>query len=58
MESHPNPNPPDPRDKDGNGAPETPLDEPQPPRVQDPPPQPAQKGPYTVGMLTRHNTEG
>jgi hypothetical protein len=48
MESHPNPDPPDPRDRDGNGAPETPLDEPQPPRVQDPPPQPAQKGPYTV----------
>ena len=51
MESHPNPDPPDPRDRDGNDAPETPLDEPRPPRVQDPPPQPTQKGPYTVGAL-------
>ena len=39
---------PDPRDKDPDEAPETPLDEPRPPRVQDPPPQPDQKGPYTV----------
>ena len=34
-------------DKDDD-APETPLDEPRPPRVQDPPPQPDQKGPYVV----------
>jgi hypothetical protein len=44
----PDPNTPDPRDKDADEAPETPLDEPRPPRVQDPPPQPEQKGPYTV----------
>ena len=29
-------------------SPETPLDEPRPPRVQDPPAQPDQKGPYVV----------
>ena len=44
----PDPNAPDPRDKDPDEAPETPLDEPRPPRVQDPPPEPDQKGPYTV----------
>jgi hypothetical protein len=44
----PDPKTPDPRDKDADEAPETPLDEPRPPRVQDPPPQPEQKGPYTV----------
>ena len=44
----PDPTTPDPRDKDADEAPETPLDEPRPPRVQDPPPQPEQKGPYTV----------
>jgi hypothetical protein len=44
----PDPNTPDPRDKDADEAPETPPDEPRPPRVQDPPPQPEQKGPYTV----------
>jgi hypothetical protein len=44
----PDPKTPDPREKDGDEAPETPLDEPRPPRVQDPPPQPEQKGPYTV----------
>ena len=61
MESHLNPDhpdPPDPRDRDGNQAPETPLDEPAPPRVQDPPPQPTPKGPYAVGRNDRHNTEG
>jgi len=40
-------------DDDKNGpdpdeAPETPLDEPQPPKIQDPPSQPSQKGPYVV----------
>ena len=30
--------------QDGDEAPETPLDEPRPPRIQDPPPQPAPKG--------------
>ena len=34
-------------------APETPLDEPRPPRVQDPPPQPDQKGPYVVQTQCR-----
>jgi hypothetical protein len=29
-------------------SPETPLDEPRPPRIQDPPPQPDEKGPYVV----------
>ena len=36
------------RDPEKDKAPETPLDEPRPPRVQDPPPQPDQKGPYVV----------
>ena len=36
------------RDPDKDEAPETPLDEPRPPRIQDPPPQPNQKGPYVV----------
>jgi hypothetical protein len=44
----PDPNAPDPRDPDPDEAPETPLDEPRPPRIQDPPPQSDQKGPYTV----------
>ena len=43
----PDPNEQD-RDTDTDEAPETPLDEPRPPRVQDPPPQPDQKGPYVV----------
>ena len=38
----------DERDSDRDEAPETPLDEPHPPRIQDPPPQPDQKGPYVV----------
>ena len=42
---------PDEDDKDSDDAPVTPLDEPRPPRVQDPPPQPAQKGPYVVRAL-------
>ena len=41
-------NEPDGKDKDSDEAPETPLDEPRPPRVQDPPPQPGEKGPYVV----------
>ena len=44
----PDPELPDERDQDSDEAPETPLDEPRPPRVQDPPPQPDQKGPYVV----------
>ena len=44
----PSPRDPDEDDKDSDEAPETPLDEPRPPRVQDPPPEPEQKGPYTV----------
>jgi len=42
--------PPD-RDRDGDEAPETPLDEPRPPRIDDPPPQPVPKGPYVVRGL-------
>jgi hypothetical protein len=45
----PDPKGPDKRDQDDDDeAPETPLDEPRPPRVQDPPPQPDTKGPYVV----------
>ena len=44
----PDPEDPDKRDPDSDEAPETPLDEPRPPRVQDPPAQPDQKGPYVV----------
>ena len=47
-----NPNEQD-KDEDTDEAPETPLDEPRPPRVQDPPPQPDQKGPYVVRNLAR-----
>ena len=43
---------PDPRDKTPEDktpeAPETPLDEPRPPHVEDPPPEPDWKGPYVV----------
>ena len=39
---------PDEKDDEPDKAPETPLDEPRPPRIQDPPPQPAPKGPYVV----------
>jgi general stress protein YciG len=35
-------------DRDPGKAPDTPPDEPKPPRIEDPPPQPAEKGPYTV----------
>ena len=44
----PDPEAPDERDQDSDEAPEAPLDEPRPPRVQDPPLQPDQKGPYVV----------
>ena len=44
----PDPETPDRRDRDPDEAPETPLDEPRPPRMQDPPPQPDLKGPYVV----------
>jgi hypothetical protein len=46
----PSPGDPDEHDKDkgSDEAPETPLDEPRPPRVQDPPPQAGRKGPYVV----------
>ncbi len=39
---------PDDPEKDSDETPETPLDEPRPPRIQDPPPQPDPKGPYVV----------
>jgi hypothetical protein len=42
----PAPDRPNDREKDSDEAPETPLDEPRPPRVQDPPPE--HKGPYVV----------
>ena len=48
----PSPEDPDEHDNDSDEAPETPLDEPRPPRVQDPPPQPGQKGPYVVRALS------
>ena len=44
-------------DNHGGQAPETPLDEPRPPRVDDPPPQPDPKGPYVVTGPGQH-TEG
>ena len=49
----PDPNTQDPRDNDEDEAPETPLDEPRPARVQDPPPQPDRKGPYVVDSQYR-----
>ena len=45
---NPDPPPPGEGDPEKDEAPETPLDEPRPPRVQEPPPQPDQKGPYVV----------
>jgi hypothetical protein len=38
------------KDKDSDEAPETPLDEPRPPHVEDPP-QAGHKGPYVVRAL-------
>ncbi len=50
----------DDKEEDSDEAPETPLDEPRPPRIQDPPPQPEQKGPYVVSStgLVNTRTEG
>ena len=45
-------------DDDGYEAPETPLDEPRPPRIQDPPPQPDTKGPYVVRAQLGKQMEG
>jgi hypothetical protein len=36
------------RNDDKKEAPETPTDEPRPPRVEDPPSEPDEKGPYVV----------
>jgi hypothetical protein len=49
------------RDKDTDEAPETPLDEPRPPRVEDPPSEPNEKGPYVVrgsAVATRAQENG
>jgi general stress protein YciG len=55
----PDPNTRDEQDKNTDDeAPETPLDEPRPPRVQDPPPEPDPKGPYVVRMNVSKLTEG
>ena len=35
-------------DREPDDTPETPLDEPLPPRIEDPPPEPDQKGPFVV----------
>jgi hypothetical protein len=53
----PDPDKPEERDQDEDDTPETPLDEPRPPRVQDPPAQPGQKGPYVVGAMSVNQTE-
>jgi hypothetical protein len=47
----PLPGQPDEDDQDPSEAPEAPLDEPRPPRVQDPPPQPGHQGPYVVHSI-------
>jgi hypothetical protein len=55
------PAPDDPDEDDDtvpDDAPETPLDEPRPPRVQDPPAQPGQQGPYVVRAWVGIFTEG
>jgi hypothetical protein len=44
----PSPDDPTHDDKDPDDTPETPLDEPRPPSIQDPPAQPGPKGPYVV----------
>jgi hypothetical protein len=36
------------QDRDRHEASEAPLDEPRPPRIQDPPPQPGPEGPYVA----------
>jgi general stress protein YciG len=48
----------DTNDRDEDEAPETPLNEPRPPRVQDPPPQPDTKGPYVVRTGVDPRVEG
>ena len=53
----PSPNERDKEDPEAGEAPETPLDEPRPPRVEDPPPQPGQKGPYVVQPGSDNFTE-
>jgi general stress protein YciG len=52
------PGEPDEDDQGPGEAPETPLDEPGPPRVQDPPPHPGQTGPYVVQYTVGNLTEG
>jgi hypothetical protein len=47
-----------PEDRNPDKAPETPLDEPEPPRVQDPPAEPDPKGPYTVAPHAEHRCHG
>jgi hypothetical protein len=44
-------------DNDREEAPETPTDEQRPPQVQDPPPLPEPKGPYTVARSFASQTE-
>ena len=52
------PGKPDKREEDDrDDSPETPLDEPRPPRVQDPPPQPDTKGPYVVAVSSERRAE-
>ncbi len=54
----PEPKTPDDQRKDiDDEAPETPLDEPRPPRVEDPPSEPDQKGPYVVACSLSKQTE-
>jgi hypothetical protein len=38
----------DPENREPDKAPDTPLDEPRPPEVQDPPSEPGRKGPFIV----------
>jgi uncharacterized protein len=47
-DKHPDDKRPGIPDRDDDDTPETPLDEPRPPRVDDPPPQRDPKGPYVV----------
>jgi hypothetical protein len=46
------------REKDTNDSPVTPLDEPRPPRVEDPPSEPDEKGPYVVRGSAPTTTDG
>lgn len=45
------------RDDEPDEAPETPLDEPRPPHVEDPPAEPGNNGPYVVGSLAERRGE-